>query len=154
MHNSRERERTMVAFKRFCRQGNRDRQARPGTSARSPQKRSGLPDLNRGIAVAGTLLFLAGLFIPSIARYPSGAIIPLFAANPFFVSIYIVLALAALVLILRNDLIVTGVIGTTLGLYLVTIGLPAALNGSLDFGFGILAAGDILLVAGCLYPGQ
>jgi hypothetical protein len=108
--------------------------------------------LNKGVAIVGIIMFISGIFIPSVRLSSSGATIPIFAANPPFASVYIMLAVAALVLIMSDFQIVPALIGTTLGLYLVIIGIPAVFQGLLGPGFTVVALGDILLIAGCLYP--
>jgi len=108
--------------------------------------------LNKGVAIVGIIMFISGIFTPSVRMSFSGATIPIFTVNSSFSSIYIMLAVAALVLIMSDYQIVPALIGTTLGLYLVIIGVPAVFQGLLEPGFTIVAIGDILLIAGCLYP--
>jgi hypothetical protein len=155
MCTSREREKTLLEFKRFCRLGNRRVRTSPdSTIARSSQQQGcNATGLKKGVAIAGTLLFLPGLLLPSVAMYPAGALVPVVSANPLFAGIYILLALAALVLLLLDDPVLPAVIGTTLGIYIVIIDVPAALNGSPGAGLYIMALGDLLLIAGCLFPG-
>ena len=100
----------------------------------------------------GIILFISGIFIPSVRIGFSGETIPIFAANPPFSSFYIMLAVVALVLIMSDYQIVPAVIGTSLGIYLMIIGVPAVFQGSVGAGFIIVVIGDILLITGCLYP--
>jgi hypothetical protein len=111
-----------------------------------------IPGLNKGVAMVGIIMFISGIFIPSVRMSSSGATIPVFTANPLFASVYIILAVAALVLIMSDYQIVPALIGTTLGLYLVIIGVPAVFQGLIGAGFALVVIGDILLIAGCLYP--
>jgi hypothetical protein len=155
MRINREQEKILLDFRRFCRSGNRRAGNRPAGNPACPAPRPGNDTLclNKGIVFTGTVLFLSGLFIPSVATYPSGTVVPVFTANPSFAGIYAILALAALAFVLLDDLVLPAAIGTTLGLYLVIIGVSAVLDGSLGVGFLVPATGVLLLVTGCFYPG-
>jgi hypothetical protein len=104
------------------------------------------------LASIGAVLFILGLFIPAV-RYSSPKIpVSIFSINPFFSIAYLALAMIALILILLHHSTVLQIIGTILGIYLIIIAIPAILNGTLDAGFGVLVAGDVLLMVGIGLP--
>ena len=105
----------------------------------------------RILVVVGIFLFIVGLFVPSITAGSNGTVIPIFTENPIDVLIYVAIAFGAFVLFMLKFENAAGVLATTIGTYLIIIGIPAAFDGSLRLTFCIVVLGDICMIAGCLY---
>jgi hypothetical protein len=108
--------------------------------------------LRRIFAGIGAVLFICGLFIPSVRYISPKTPVSIFNIHPLFSIVYLVFAVIALILILLHYSLIPQIIGTILGIYLIIIAIPAILNGILDIGFGVLVTGDILLIVGVDLP--
>jgi hypothetical protein len=129
----------------------KNREERIHAIAVNPRLKSRYSDtlcLRRICAGIGAVIFIWGLFIPSVQYISPGAPVSVFGINPLFSTVYLVCAVIALVLILLHYSMVPRIIGTLLGSYLIMIAIPALLNGTLDVGFGVMVTGDILLIVG------
>ena len=100
----------------------------------------------------GAVLFIFGLFIPTVRYISPKTPVSIFSINPFFSIVYLVFAVIALILILLHYSMVPQFIGIILGIYLILIAIPAILNGTLDASFGVLVTGDVLLMIGIWLP--